>query len=74
MNKVVHSTLLAFFWLFANPVPLLYYHTDVLSKVTVCSHSCRMGGLHSMWQPGEVTLTVLESCSPQEPWWTWLTR
>ena len=24
-----------------------YDHTDVLSKVTVCSHSCRMGGLHS---------------------------
>ena len=52
----------------------MVYRTDVLSKVTVCSHSCRMGGLHSWWQPGEVKLTVLESCSPQEPWWTWLTR
>ncbi len=49
-------------------------HTDVLSKVTVCSHSCSLGGLHSIGQPGKVILTVLKSCSPQEPWWTWLTR
>ncbi len=50
----------------ANPLPLLY---DL-----ACSHSCRMGVLHSCGQPGKVTLTVLESCSPQEPWWTWLTK
>ncbi len=52
----------------------MVYHTDVLSKCTVCSHSCRMGGLHSCGQPIKGTLTVLKSCSPQEPWWTWLTR
>ncbi len=40
----------------------------------LCSHSCRMGRLHSWGQPGEVTLTVLKSCSPQELWWTWLSR
>ncbi len=76
MNKVVHSTLLAFlapsqshsFTLF------MVYRTDVFSKVTVCSHSCRLGTLHSWRQPVKVTLTLLESCSPQEPWWTWLAR
>ena len=48
-----------------------YSNLDVFS---VYSHSCRMGGLHSWWQPVKVTLTVLESCFPQEPWWTWLTK
>ncbi len=52
----------------------IVYHTDLFSKVTVCSHSCRMGGLHSIGQRWEVTLTVLVSCSPQELWWTWVTR
>ncbi len=40
------------------------YHTDVLSNVNVTlTNSCRMGGLHSGWQPMKVTLTVSESFS-----------
>ena len=54
----------------------MVYYINVLSKVNVCcsSYSCRVGVLHSIGQAGKGTLTVLESCSPQEPWWTWLMR
>ena len=44
--------------LVANPALFMVYHTDVLSQVTVYSHSRRMGILHSIGQPWEVTPTV----------------
>ena len=56
---------------YANPFPL-WSITQMC--YLVCSNSCRMGRLHSVGQPIKGTLTVLKNCSPQEPWWTWLTR